>query len=183
MSAFELFGTIFGLASVVLTVREDIWCWPTGIVNIALFLVMFWRERLYGDVINYIVLLALSVYGWYEWLRGGEARGPLQVRFATRRERVWAGAACVLGAPVMGFAFDRWTDAALPYWDSVIAVVSIVAQVLLALKLVENWLLWIFVDVLAVGVYLVKGLYLTSGLYLVFLTLASMGLHSWLRRV
>src|SRR5262249_27914262 len=140
MSAFEIFGTIFGLASVVLTVVENIWCWPTGIVNIALFLVMFWRERLYGDVINYVVLLALCIYGWWEWLHGDRG-APVRVRFGTRRERLVAGAACVLGAPAMGFAFDRWTDAALPYWDSVIAVASIVAQVLLALKLVENWLL------------------------------------------
>jgi nicotinamide mononucleotide transporter len=183
MSLFEIIGTIFGLASVVLTVREDIWCWPTGIVNIVLFMVMFFDARLYGDVVNYAVMLVLSIYGWYEWLRGGPRQGPLRVRFARRRERLVAGAVCLVGSPAMGYLFARYTDAALPYWDSVIAVTSMVAQVLLALKLVENWVLWIFVDLLAIGVYLAKSLYLTSGLYLIFLGLAAAGLVGWLRRV
>ncbi len=183
MSLFEIIGTAFGLASVVLTVKENIWCWPTGIVNIVLFLVMFWHERLYGDVVNYAVMLVLCVYGWYEWLRGGPRRGPLQVSFAGPGERTIAVAVCLVGSPAMGYGFARYTDAALPYWDSIIAIVSMVAQVLLARKRIENWILWIFVDVLAIGVYLVKGLYLTSALYLVFLVLASIGLVQWLRRV
>jgi nicotinamide mononucleotide transporter len=182
MSLFEIVGTIFGLASVVLTVREHVACWPTGIVNISLFLVMFWHERLYGDVVNYAVMLVLCGYGWWEWLRGDRG-APIHVGFAGRGERLIAGAACALGAPAMGYGFARWTDAALPYWDSVIAVCSIVAQVLLARKRIENWILWILVDVLGIGVYLAKGLYLTSGLYLIFLGLAVAGLVGWLRRV
>jgi nicotinamide mononucleotide transporter len=182
MSPIEVVGTIFGLASVLLTVWASVWCWPTSIVNIVLFLIMFWRAKLYGDVLNYAVLLILCIYGWYEWLRGGESRAPLPIAFASRRVRIVAVAVCALGAPAMGFAFDRWTDAALPYWDSVIAVLSLVAQVLLARKLVENWILWIIVDVLGVGVYFAKQLYLTSGLYFLFLILASIGLVKWLRQ-
>ena len=182
MSLFEIVGTVFGFLSVLLTVRASVWCWPTSIINIALFLVMFWQERLYADVINYAVLLVLCIYGWYEWLRGGERKTALKIAFASRRERLLALAACALFSPAMGYAFARWTDAALPWWDSIIAVVSLVAQVLLARKLVENWLLWIFVDLLAIGVYFVKGLYLTSGLYVVFLVLATIGWFQWLRQ-
>jgi nicotinamide mononucleotide transporter len=179
MSGFEIFGSIFGFVSIVLTVRASVWCWPTGIVSIGLLLVTYARARLYGDVVNYVVMLVLSVWGWTIWGRRVDA---VPVRFASRRTRIASVMAVALGTPAMGFVFARYTDAALPYWDSLVNALALVAQVLLARKLVENWILWIISDVIAIGVYLAKGLYVVAGLYVVFLIVASLGLRQGLAK-
>lgn len=180
MSGFEVFGSVFGFVSIVFTVRASVWCWPTGIVSIGLLLVTYSRERLYGDVVNYAVMLVLSFWGWMMW---GRRRDPVRVRLASTRTRVVSALAVLAGTPLMGFVFDRFTDAALPYWDSLVNTLALVAQVLLARKLVENWIFWIVSDGIAIGVYLSKGLYVVAGLYVVFLVVAFLGLREWLAKV
>jgi nicotinamide mononucleotide transporter len=179
MSGFDVFGSIFGLISIVLTVRASVWCWPTGIVSVVLLLVTYARARLYGDVVNYAVLLVLSFWGWMVW---GRKAAPVRIRMASPRARVVSALAVVFGTPIMGFLFAGLTDAALPYWDSLVNCLALVAQVLMARKLVENWVLWIVSDVIAIGVYLAKGLYVVAGLYVVFLVMACLGLKEWLAK-
>jgi nicotinamide mononucleotide transporter len=182
MSGFEIFGTVFGLISIWLTVRASVWCWPTGIVNIALYLVTYTEARLYSDVVNYLVMLALSIWGWIEWARGPR-RPARPIATASPRARGAALAAAALGSLLMGWLFATFTDASMPYWDSLVAAPSLVAQVLLALKLVENWYFWIFADVVAIGVYLVKGLWLVAALYAVYLGFCLVGVRKWRRQV
>ncbi len=183
MSGFEIFGSIFGFVSIWLTVRAHVWCWPTGIVSIVLLLVTYASARLYGDVLTYLVLLTLSIWGWIEWVRRGPSGTPLQVRRATAATRALAWGAVVAGTPLMGFLFARYTDAALPYWDSLVTVLALVAQVLLARKLLENWVFWIVSDVVAIGVYVAKGLYVVAGLYVAYLVFCVLGYREWLARV
>lgn len=176
---YEIFGTIFGLLSVWLTIKKNIWLWPTGIINIVLFFVMFYEAKLYAELITYSVFFVLSVYGWWEWLHGGENRTELPMAKTPRRTVMWLVAIGVVWWPLQSYLFHTYTDAALPYWDSAITVLSLLAQWMLAKKYLENWWLWITVDVMAIGVYWVKDLHVTSGLYLVFLVLATMGLIQW----
>ena len=184
VSWFELLGVPSNLACVWLFGRESIWSWPVGIVGILLFMVMFYDARLYSDVVLQFVFLILSIIGWYEWLRGGPRRG------ARRIERGVSAASFpvffLIAGSVMGGAgyyFATYTDAALPYWDSSILGLSLVAQWLLNRKAIESWLFWIAVDVLAVGVYAYRGLYLTSVLYFIFLVLATRGFLQWRKKL
>jgi nicotinamide mononucleotide transporter len=182
MSAFEIFGSIFGFISVWLTVRASVWCWPTGIANILLLLVTYFQARLYGDVLNYTVMLAVCIWGWIAWVRRGPEGDRLEVRLATRRERLASLAAVAIGTPLMGWLFARYTDAALPWWDSLVNVLALVAQVLLARKLIENWILWILSDVIAIGVYLAKGLYVVTALYVAYVFICVLGIREWLAK-
>lgn len=177
----ENLGVVFGLICVVLTVRRNIWSWPTGIVNIVFFFIMFWQARLYADLITLTVFFILSLYGWHIWLRGMPADAPLVVEVASPRVRLAGLAVIAAGSPALGWTFHRFTDASLPYWDSLITVASLVAQWGLAKKYVENWILWIAVDIVAIRVYSWKGLLSTSVLYAVFLALAVYGLIDWFR--
>ncbi len=177
----ENLGVVFGLICVVLTVRRNIWSWPTGIVNIVFFFIMFWQAKLYADLITLTVFFILSIYGWWVWLRGMPADEPLVVELASPRLRLAGLAVVAAGSPALGWTFHRFTDASLPYWDSLITVMSLVAQWGLAKKYVENWILWIAVDVIAIRVYSWKGLLSTSVLYAVFLALATYGLIDWVR--
>ncbi len=183
MSWIELTGTIFGLLCVWLTARASIWCWPTGIVNTVAFAVMFHDARLYPELITYGVFFAMSVYGWWAWARGGPRASSLPVRRMSRAGLASAVLLVAAGGPALGTAFAVWTDAVLPYLDSMITAASLVAQALVARKLVESWLFWIFVDVLAIGVYASRGLWMASGLYVVFLGMAIAGWVTWKRRV
>ena len=178
-SPYEIIGTIFGLLSVWLTIKKSIWCWPTGLVNVVLFFVMFYQVKLYAELITYFVFFVLGVYGWWEWLYGGENRTELPVTKTPGGVIVALVCIGLVWAPGQGYCFSHYTDAALPYWDSAITVLSLLAQWMMARKYLENWVLWIAVDVLGIGVYWYKGLHVTTALYLVFLVLAISGLIAW----
>jgi len=178
---YEIVGTAFGLLSVWLCVRKSIWCWPTGLINVVLFFVMFYHARLYAELITYGVFFVLGIYGWWVWSHGGQDQSALPV---TRTPLHVAWALLALGliwTPLQGYLLQQHTDAALPYWDSGITVLSLLAQWMMARKYVENWLLWIAVDILGIFVYQARGLYITAALYTVFLIMATYGLVAWWR--
>ena len=181
MSALEWVAVAFGVASVWLTVRQNPWCWPLGIVNVALFAWLFWRERLYADAGLQVVYVAVCVYGWWAWVRGGPGEGPLRVSRVPRQTSLLLLTTGALLAVALGLGLKRATDAALPFWDAGTTAFSLVAQWMQARKWLENWILWILVDVVYVGMYLAKGLRLTAGLYAVFVVLAVLGLRAWAR--
>jgi nicotinamide mononucleotide transporter len=179
VNIYELIGTILGLISVWLTVRQNIWCWPTGIIMVALYAIIFFRAKLYADAGLQIVYVVLQIYGWYEWLYGGRDRGELEVTRITLRLVVLLAVVATVATAVMGYLLATKTDAALPYWDSTATVLSLIAQWMLAKKFIENWFVWLTVDVLSIGIYWIKGLYPTMALYAAFLVLAVLGWIEW----
>jgi len=181
MTGIEITATLFGLACVVLTIRQNIWCWPAGLVQVALYIGVFYHARLYSDMGLHVIYVGLSLYSWWAWLHGGKDASPLAVtRLTVRSLATWV-AVGLAGTAALGYLMHRFTDASLPYWDAATTALSLVAQYLMACKRLESWLFWITVDVLAIGVYIVKQLYVTSGLYSVFLVLAITGFLAWQR--
>lgn len=181
LNPYELVGVLFGVVSVWLTVRENIWCWPTGLVNVGLFIVVFHESRLYADMGLQVVYVVLSFYGWWAWLRGGQGHGALRVSRTPRRTLFLLTLLGAAFALLLGAALERNSDASLPFWDSATTGYSLVAQWMLTRKWIENWVVWILVDVAYVGIYAYKQLYLTAGLYVLFLGLAARGLVEWRR--
>jgi nicotinamide mononucleotide transporter len=184
----EAAGVVTGVACVWLAARNSIWNFPIGIINGGLYLVVFYRARLYSDAGLQLAFIALLIYGWAKWVRGrasaGEQSAPsLPITHTPRRVAAWLAGAGLLFALGGGFLFSRHTNAALPYWDSSTTAISLVAQALLSRRNIENWLLWVAVDVAYVGMYWHRELYLTSGLYVVFLGLAAYGYWQWRREM
>ncbi|MBB6050034.1 nicotinamide riboside transporter PnuC [Armatimonas rosea] len=179
MSPLEIVATVFGLLSVALTVRQNIWCWPTGLVQVVLYIFIFYQAKLYSDSILQVLYVVFQFYGWWHWLHGGRERTSAPVtRLRPQALSGWIVVG-IIGSLLWGSVMARFTDAALPYPDAFVVVLSLVAQWLLTRKVLESWHFWIAVDVLAIGVYALKRLYLTSGLYAVFLVLAVLGLLAW----
>src|SRR5687767_7124319 len=176
---WEILAVVFGIISVYLSTRENIWSWPTAIVNVSLYFVVFYEAKLYADMGLQVVYLALSVYGWYEWLYGGENRTELHVSRVSRPLAVRLAVIGVVTAATLGTLLARFTDAALPYLDSATTSTSLVAQWMMTRKIVESWAVWVAVDVVYVGMFFYKELYLTAGLYTVFLVLAVIGYRQW----
>jgi nicotinamide mononucleotide transporter len=175
----EIVATTTGLLCVWLTARENIWAWPIGLINVGCFFYMFWEVKLYADMTLQILFFVLSIYGWIFWLTKREGA---KVRPTRRINRRSAGALAVMLVAVTwvwGFLLSTYTDASIPYLDAFIATLSIIAQYLLSSKVLENWLCWIAVDLLSIGMYAYKDLYAVAFLYLIFLGIAAAGFISW----
>ena len=181
MSSLELVAALFGAVSVYLSVRQNIWSWPTAIVNVGLYALVFFKAKLYADMGLQVIYVVLSVYGWYEWLYGGENRTKLRVTRTGSRLGALLALIALSGAALLGVVLRGATDAALPFMDSFLSSTSLVAQWMMTRKKLENWLVWIGVDVLYVGMFIYKHLYITAGLYTVFLALAVRGFIDWQR--
>jgi nicotinamide mononucleotide transporter len=181
VSLLELFAATVGALSVWLSVRQSIWSWPTAIVNVVVYSIVFYEAKLYADMGLQVIYTVLSVYGWYEWLYGGEGRTELQVTRTGPRLGAVLALIAVGGSVALGMLLHRATDAALPYMDSFLSSTSLVAQWMMTKKKLENWLVWILVDVLYVGMFIFKGLYVTAVLYAIFLALAVKGYIEWRR--
>jgi len=178
---WEVLAVVTGIISVYLSTRENIWSWPTALVNVALYFVVFFETKLYADMGLQVVYFALSLYGWYEWLYGGENRTELRVSRTSQALGVRLAIIGIACAVVLGTLLARFTDAALPYIDSATTSTSLVAQWMMTRKILENWAVWVAVDVVYIAMFIFKQLYLTAGLYAVFLVLAVMGYVQWKR--
>lgn len=180
-SCIELVAAVVGAVSVYLSVRQRIWAWPTAIVNVGLYAWIFGRAGYYSDAGLQVVYLGLSVYGWYHWLYGGAGHTELPVTSASRRTWLLAAVATVALWLVLGSITSRLPHAQRPWIDAALTSTSLLAQWMMTRKLVENWLLWIAVDLVYVPLWWTAGLRLTAGLYLVFLGLAISGWLAWRR--
>jgi len=179
MGAVEWVAAALGLVSVWLNVREDWRGWPVGAVMVALYFAVFARVKLYADAGLQVIYLVLQFYGWYEWVRGGAGKSGVTVSRAPQRVLVSCIAFGAAGTVTLGTLLGRYTDQALPYWDSGITAFSLVAQWMLARKYLENWVLWAAIDVIAIGVYWTRHLLPTTLLYGCFLLLCLRGYQRW----
>jgi nicotinamide mononucleotide transporter len=177
----ELVAVGFGIVAVYLNARQIVWGWGAGLVNNFLFTYLFFRGQLFALTGLQLCFAAISVYGWYQWLRGGAERTGRRV---TRIPLPLAGGLALLGAAAaggLGWALDTYTGDQQPYLDAGISVVSLAAQWMMARKYVETWGIWIAVNLMAVPLFLHRAEYPTAFQYTVFLGLAVTGLVRWTR--
>jgi len=176
----ETLGFVTGALCVYLVVKENVWNFPVGMVNVATFAVLFTQARLYGDAALQIIYIALGFQGWYLWLRGGENHTPLAVERASRRLLLGVGVFVVAGTTALMPDFRAVHDSA-PFLDAFTTILSLGAQYLLNRKAIENWLLWMTADVVYIYLYFAKDFRLTALLYFVFLCMCVAGFRVWLR--
>ena len=181
MGNLEIIATLLGVANIVLLVRRSAWNYAFGLAMVALYTPIFVQVKLYSDALLQLFFFVVQLYGWWNWLRGQMETGDVVVeRLGASGRIVWA--LVVLPAwALWSFGMHRFTDTLYPFWDGAVAALSIAAQVMLARRYIENWVLWIVVDVIAVSLYLTRGLMLTAGLYLLFLVMSVWGLIEWRR--
>ncbi|WP_326524999.1 nicotinamide riboside transporter PnuC [Sphingomonas sp.] len=181
MNQLEMIAVALGVANIALIIRRSIWNYPVGIAMVALYALIFWDVKLYSDAALQLFFIGAQAYGWIAWARASGAMGDIVVERLDTRGRLRWGGAMLAGAAALGWAMHRFTDASLPYWDALVAAPSVAAQLMLARRYLENWVVWIAVDVVAIGLYATKGLLPTAALYAGFLVLAAVGLATWRR--
>jgi nicotinamide mononucleotide transporter len=179
MAWTELLGFITGAICVWLQVKEKVWNWPAGIANNIFYIVVFWRSGLYADSLLQWIYIAISVYGWWNWLRGGAAHSRLKISRTSVAATLAYAALTACGSVVFYELLRRYTNSTVPIWDGLTTAMSLTAQYMLTRKLVENWWWWIAVDVIYIALYVYKHLLLTSVLYAIFLAMCIMVLRHW----
>lgn len=181
MSPIEVVAAGLGLVNVALVALRSIWNYPFGIAMVALYAWVFFTAKLYSDALLQIFFLVVQIYGWWYWLRGRAESGEVQVELLPWRSRAEWAAGCAVATAIWGWLMHRYTDAAFPWWDASIAMMSVAAQILMSRRYLENWWLWIAVDAVAVPLYAAKSLWVTSALYGIFLAISVWGLIGWAR--
>ena len=181
MDPTEAIAAALVVANVVLVARRSVWNYPFAIVAVAIYAVVFARAHLYSDMLLQGFFLIVNAYGWVHWARDRAVQGTVVVEVLTARARATWAIGCVGATIGWGLAMHAYTDASYPWWDAATAIVSVAAQVMLARRAIENWWLWIAVDVAAIPLYLAKHLWFTGGLYVVLLAISVWGLTDWQR--
>ncbi len=195
MSYLEFFGTILNIITVWLVAKKNIWNWPVGIAAVILFAVLFYQIRLYSDFFEQIYFLFTGIWGWVVWtkLRSAETKETkTTIKTSTWQCNFLVLFAIALGTLVLGAFMSRihiffpafFPEATtFPFLDAFTTVASFAAQILLIYQRVENWYLWIIIDVIGVWLYNEKEVKFVAILYFIFLILATNGLIRWQREI
>lgn len=188
VSGIELLAVVTGIISVWYAARTHLLTWPTGMVNAIFLFVFFFQLQLYADMLLQIYFFVVCAYGWWKWKDHSQRNDDRQITWMRRNTQLlWLGgltaATLLFGWCVMHLNLwlpDLFKEpAAYPFADGAIAMMSVAAQLLMARKKTESWLLWIAIDLLAIVIYALKGAYVLSGEYVLFLCLAAYGFIKW----
>ena len=180
MRILEWVAAGLGIVNIMLLVWRSVWNYAFGIASVAIYIFVFFESRLYAESGLQVFFVLAQIWGWYLWHKVGDDDSRVPVRWLDWPSRVvWTVATAALSLN-LGWALYRFTNAAMPYADSAIAGASVAAQFLLGFRRIENWIVWILIDVAAVGLYINRGLYPTAGLYGGMLVMSAVGLREWI---
>jgi nicotinamide mononucleotide transporter len=180
----EIVAVVVSIAMVWCNLRVNVTGWPLAIVASALYGVLFAASRLYGEATLQLLFIVVAFWGWWQWLRGRLGDGQaLHVHRMSAQQIGWVGGLTLVAWPLLGLTLHHYTDSDVPYLDALPTAGSVAGQFLLGRKLIENWLVWLAVNVFSVGVFAFKGLWLTAALYAVFAALSVAGWRAWRARL
>jgi nicotinamide mononucleotide transporter len=177
----EVTAIIFGLLSVWYAKKDNIWVFPTGIINTAIYVYLLWKWSLLGDMMINFYYVVMSIYGWYHWTRKKDDVVEFPISRLTLSEKKWSLLIFVLTivfvVAVYTFfgKFTHWTS----YIDTLVTGIFFVGMWLMARRKIENWILWIIGDIISIPMYFAKGYSFTSIQYLIFTIIAIFGYLEW----
>jgi len=180
----ELFGVLSGLIYIYLEIKANIWLWPVGIITAAFYIIVFAQAKFYADMGLQVYYLIIFIYGLLIWLRKGkkhskETTRETQIRNITRKESLIYSISTIGIYFIIYVILLKYTDSPLPAWDSFTTALSIIATFMLAHKIIEQWWIWIVVNIVSLGLYIYKDLYMTAFLFIVYGVMACVGYFEW----
>ena len=176
----EVIGAVLGIVMVICNIKEIHWAWPLAFASSAMYFLVFWGSKLFGDATLQIFFAVMAAWGWWQWLRGVRVNGSvLKIQALSYTSTIKLIAVCALLWLAIGLFLLKFTTTDVPWWDAFPTALSVVATLLLGRKYVENWPTWIIVNVVSIALFAYKGLWLTVGLYAVFALMAIIGWQTW----
>jgi len=205
MSWIEAIGTLFGLLCIWYASKEKTINYAFGLVNVTLFAIIFYQIQLYGILLLQLFFFCMNIYGWYAWTRSTSSDGEkLKIRWLDKPKLIFMMAISVISTIVLTMFIDPFFSSlanttvvflnmfgadiakpvlepdAYPFWDAAMTILSIVAQILMTRKYVENWILWVIINVISIGIYAAQGVYALSIEYFILLFIAVNGTREWI---
>ncbi len=178
----EWCGVFTGILCVWLAAKNNIWNWPIACISVIIYVIIFSEGHLYADAGLQIYFLVTNIYGWYYWSKQKDnLQKERPIINITKKEIVLSIIGIIVFTLALGFTLFHKTNASFPFIDSFCTACSLIAQVFLARKVLQNWLIWIFVDIIYVSVYFSKDLYATGLMYALYIGIATMGYIDWRR--
>jgi nicotinamide mononucleotide transporter len=178
----EVVAFVLSLWMVGCNMRVNPLGWPLAIVSSLLYALLFAQSKLFGETSLQLFFVAVSGWGWWQWLRGrGNDGTELKVHRLSLSQRTRAALLTLAAWPLLGLALARFTTSDVPYFDALPTVASVTGQFLLGRKLIENWPVWLAVNVVSVALFAYKALWLTVILYAIFALLSVAGWRAWAR--
>ncbi len=181
----EIIAFITGITCVWLAALNNIWNWPFALINTAILVYIFAKNNLYADMGQYTYLFISNIYGWYFWSSSSPQKIPVPIKSITKKQIWWSAIIIITVSPALGFFLTslapilHYSPASFPYLDSFLTVCSLIAQIFLTRRILQNWLLWVFVNLIYTGVYFVKDMKMIALLSSVYLGLAVFGYFDW----
>ncbi|MCK4920608.1 MAG: nicotinamide mononucleotide transporter [Bacteroidales bacterium] len=179
----EILGAIAGLVYLYFSVKQLIWLWPLGILTSLLYVYVFYDSRLFADMSLQVYYFFISLYGWYFWVSGGSKSETKEKKLKVSRLNFRMLSVLLFVTFILtiisGYILINFTGSTLPWWDAFTTSASIVAMWMLARKILENWLFWVVIDLISMGIYIYKGLFPTVILFFVYSTVAIVGYFEW----
>lgn len=207
LSWIEAVGTLAGLICIWLASLEKVINYAFGLLNVTLFAIIFFQIQLYASLLLQLFFFAANIYGWYAWSRSGENRFPeLQIRWLPLPKLLGWGIFCIIAIGLLAHYINVFfgalthfavtilrglginatqpalTPDAWPFWDATMTVLSVVAMVLMTRKYVENWLLWVVIDLISIGIFTLQEVYAMALEYLLLTFIALNGSRMWIKR-
>ncbi|ANF83342.1 hypothetical protein A3K93_14005 (plasmid) [Acinetobacter sp. NCu2D-2] len=180
MENIEIAAFIFNVLGVWLTSKQNKACWPVNIVAVFLYIIIFYRVNLFADAALQCVFVLMQLYGWYNWSkRDLQQQSVIKIGHLNQQTLKYSLVIGVVFGVILGGIFTGFTEASLPWLDSMLASFSLVASYWAAKKYIESWGLWCILDAIYVGMFIHKSLYLTAVLYFIFILLALNGWRMW----
>lgn len=185
VNKIEILGAILGMIYIFLSIQQNILTWPTGLLTSLLYIVVFYQTKFYADMGLQVYYVAISIYGWYYWLKGKKNVEPnvIPVKKTTNKQWLYLTVSAGLIYIFILFILKKFTDSDVPYFDSLTTALSIVATWMLAKKYIEHWLIWIFVDLFSAGLYIYKNLWPTVILFAIYTIMAVLGYKEWKKSI
>jgi nicotinamide mononucleotide transporter len=181
VSPLEIAGTVFGFINIVLLIRRSVWNFPAAMAMVTCVGIVLFEARLYAEAGLQAFFFAANAWGWLLWSRARGTDSAVPVRWLGWPARAAWAVGTIAASVTCGLLLSRFTDAALPMADSAVAGMSVAAQILLGFRRIENWILWIVVDVVSIALYVMRDLHLLAVLYVAFLVLSAVGYREWAR--
>lgn len=205
MSWIEAIGTCFGLLCIWFASKEKTINFLFGLINVTLFAIIFFQIQLYSLLLLQLFFFCANVYGWYTWSKPRDgADDALEVRWLSKQKLMLTAAVSVLGIGLLtvyidpvffalanlsvdilnlfgtGLAAPVLQPDAFPFWDATMTVLSVIAQILMIRKYVENWMMWVVINIISIGIYAAQGVYAMSIQYIILLFIAANGAYGWM---
>ena len=175
----ELIAVFFGLLSVWSMKKESILAFPFGIINVLIYVYIYFIAKLYALAGINLFFFTMSVYGWYNWLRKSNNDEKIRITECSKKEKIWNSVAIPVFFIVLWILLKRFTDSVVPAWDAITTSIYIIGMWLLARKKIENWILWIAGDFISIFLMVYEKLYFSSFQFLVFTVIAVLGYLEW----